>query len=226
MPLSRMRMESRVGRVISNWKLRACVLGALLLCLLIPAKVSDAQETPGNVADTAQIDPGKSFIKSASTSSAPSNGILDLSKVPDLTKRENVSAAIQLLVLLTVISLAPAILVMMTSFTRIVIVLSLLRQALGTQQLPPNQVLIGLSLFMTCVVMGPTWQRLNGEALQPYMNGTMTSEAALANAQAPLRGFMIKQIRAAKNDEDVFMMCEASGKPDPQTWQDVDTFTL
>ena len=78
----------------------------------------------------------------------------------------------QIIILLTVLSLAPAILIMMTSFTRIIIVLSLLRQALGTQQLPPNQVLIGLSMFMTFLVMGPTWQRVNDEALQPYMDGT------------------------------------------------------
>src|SRR5687767_8442682 len=85
--------------------------------------------------------------------------------LPDLTKRENFSAALQILVLLTVLSLAPAILIMMTSFTRIVIVLSLLRQALGTASLPPNQVLIGLSMFMTFLVMGPTMKRINGEAL-------------------------------------------------------------
>ncbi|MBC8109375.1 MAG: flagellar type III secretion system pore protein FliP [Anaerolineae bacterium] len=144
----------------------------------------------------------------------------------DLTKRENFSAAMQLIILLTVLSLAPAILILMTSFTRIVIVLSLLRQALGTQQLPPNQVLIGLSLFMTFVVMGPTWQRVNNEALQPYMNGTLDQSTALTLAQQPLREFMIKQIQLAKNDEDVFMMCEASGKPEPKTWADVETLTL
>ena len=77
----------------------------------------------------------------------------------------------QLIILLTVLSLAPAILIMMTSFTRIIIVMSLLRQALGTQQLPPNQMLIGLSLFMTFLVMGPTWEKVNDEALQPYLNG-------------------------------------------------------
>src|SRR5207253_1865632 len=103
-------------------------------------------------------------------------------QIPDMTKRENFSAAMQMIVLLTVLSLAPAILIMMTSFTRIVIVLSLLRQALGTQQLPPNQVLIGLSLFMTFVVMGPTWNRVNNEALQPYMNGHLEQPQALANA--------------------------------------------
>ena len=93
----------------------------------------------------------------------------------------------QIIILLTVLSLAPAILLMMTSFTRMIIVLSLLRQALGTQQLPPNQVLIGLSLFMTFLVMRPTWTQVNNDALQPYMNGDIDQQTALANAQVPVR---------------------------------------
>src|SRR5882672_6821089 len=106
-------------------------------------------------------------------------------QLPDFTKKENVSSAMQIIVLLTVLSLAPAILLMMTSFTRIVIVLSLLRQALGAQSLPPNQVLIGLSMFMTFLVMGPTWQRVNDEALRPYMDGTIDQKSALVKAQVP-----------------------------------------
>ena len=91
----------------------------------------------------------------------------------------------QIVILLTVLSLAPAILIMMTSFTRIIIVLSLLRQALGTQQLPPNQVLIGLSLFMTFLVMGPTWDRVNNEALRPYMDGKIDQSTAMAQRSGP-----------------------------------------
>src|SRR5690606_25445930 len=100
-------------------------------------------------------------------------------QLPDLTKRENFSAALQILILLTVLSLAPAIMIMMTSFTRIIIVLSLLRQALGTQQLPPNQILVGLAMFMTFLVMGPTFERVNREALQPYMNADISQQEAL-----------------------------------------------
>ena len=98
--------------------------------------------------------PGNSASPSRHTGGSPGSF-----QIPDITKRENFSSAMQIIILLTVLSLAPAILLMMTSFTRIIIVLSLLRQALGTQQLPPNQVLIGLSMFMTFLVMGPTWQR-------------------------------------------------------------------
>jgi flagellar biosynthetic protein FliP len=88
-------------------------------------------------------------------------------QVPDLTKNENISSTLQLIALVSILSLAPAILLMVTSFTRIIIVLSLLRQGIGAQQLPPNQVLVGLSLFMTFLIMTPTWQRVNNEALQP-----------------------------------------------------------
>ncbi|CAA9425544.1 MAG: Flagellar biosynthesis protein FliP, partial [uncultured Phycisphaerae bacterium] len=151
---------------------------------------------------------------------------LGIGQLPDLTKRENFSAAMQLIILLTVLSLAPAILIMMTSFTRIVIVLSLLRQALGTQSLPPNQVLIGLAMFMTFLVMGPTWQRVNEEALKPYMDGTMDQRTALEKAEAPVREFMIKQIVKGNNDADVDLFATFNGQPPPATWADVKTSTL
>jgi len=147
-------------------------------------------------------------------------------RIPEISSRENFSAAMQLLILLTVLSLAPAIMIMMTSFTRIIIVLSLLRQALGTQQLPPNQVLIGLAMFMTFLIMAPTLNEVNDRALQPYMNGTISQSDALQIAQAPVRDFMIRQIEAADNDEDVLLFHGYTGKPDPQTWGDVGTLTL
>src|SRR5437667_6664809 len=118
-------------------------------------------------------------------------------RIPDLTKRENVGSTLQLVVLLTVLSLAPAILLMVTSFARIIIVLSLLRQALGAQQLPPNQVLVGLSLFMTFLIMTPTWQRVNNEAVQPYMNGQLDAKSALKSGIGPVREVMAKQTERA-----------------------------
>jgi flagellar biosynthetic protein FliP len=135
-----------------------------------------------------------------------------------------------MLVLLTVLSLAPAILVLCTSFTRIIVVLSLLRQALGVQNLPPNQVLAGLSLFMTCIVMAPTWGRINDKALQPYLNGAMTQQQALAEGVIPLREFMIAQIDAAENSGTALMFLEYSRQPIPEdrapTWSDISTATL
>ncbi|MBV8055821.1 MAG: flagellar type III secretion system pore protein FliP [Deltaproteobacteria bacterium] len=104
---------------------------------------------------------------------------------------------IELAALLTLITLAPAILIMLTSFTRIVIVLSLLRQALGLQQTPPNMVISGLAMFLTALVMAPTWQRIQASALEPYMAGRMTPEVAIQTAEVPLRDFMLHQTRPA-----------------------------
>ena len=161
----------------------------------------------------------------AQTLPLPGGGV----SVPDFGSRENFTSAMQLIVLLTVLSLAPAILIMMTSFTRIIIVLSLLRQAMGTQQLPPNQILIGMSLFMTFLVMGPTLSRVNNEAVQPYLNHDKTQAEALGLAQVPLRDFMIKQITHWGNEEDVYLFQEfAEQKPVKQIdgWEHVGTFTL
>ena len=194
-------------------------LVAALLLLLAPA--ASAQEAGQGTAAAANI-PLDSIDAAAPALPAAAGPF----QLPDLTKRENFSAAMQILVLMTVLSLAPAILIMMTSFTRIIIVLSLLRQALGTQQLPPNQVLIGLSLFMTFLVMGPTWQRVNSEALAPYMDGTIDQPTALQRAQVPVRDFMIGQIVKNGNDDDVYLFSKFAGEQPPQTWDEVGTLTL
>jgi flagellar biosynthesis protein FliP len=105
------------------------------------------------------------------------------------------SVPIQTLIFFTALSFLPAILLMMTGFTRIVIVLSLLRQALGTQSSPPNQIIIGLSLFLTFFVMGPTLDRIYNEAYVPYTKNAIVFEVALEKAEAPIRLFMVKQTR-------------------------------
>jgi flagellar biosynthesis protein FliP len=105
------------------------------------------------------------------------------------------SVPIQTLLFFTALSFLPAILLMMTGFTRIVIVLSLLRQALGTQSSPPNQIIIGLSLFLTFFVMGPTLDRIYNEAYVPYTKNSIAFEVALEKAEAPIRLFMVKQTR-------------------------------
>jgi len=105
------------------------------------------------------------------------------------------SVPIQTLLFFTALGFLPAVLLMMTGFTRIVIVLSLLRQALGTQSAPPNQVIVGLSLFLTFFVMSPTLDKVYADAWQPYSAGTITFEVALDRAQAPMRSFMLKQTR-------------------------------
>lgn len=107
----------------------------------------------------------------------------------------NYSVPIQTLLFFTALSFLPAMLLMMTGFTRIVIVLSLMRQALGTQSSPPNQVVIGLSLFLTLFVMGPTLDRVYSEAYQPYSQNAISFEEAVERAEAPMRQFMIRQTR-------------------------------
>lgn len=196
-----------------------------------PTAASSAGATAGTAASTPTASGTSIEIASQATPAGtpftiPTGGGGAGFTLPELGKRENFSAAMQIIVVLTVLSLAPAILLMMTSFTRIVIVLSLLRQALGTQQLPPNQVMIGLSMFMTFLVMGPTWQRVNDEALRPYMDGNISQQAALERAQIPVREFMIAQINKAGNDADVDLFSEFAHKPKPATWEDVSTTTL
>ena len=113
----------------------------------------------------------------------------------DMDEPGKVSSALQILFLLTILTLAPSILIMTTSFARIIIVLSFLRQAMGTQQTPPTQVLIGLGLFLTLFVMGPTWSAINENALQPYLNEEISQMDALKLAEAPLKSFMLAQTR-------------------------------
>jgi flagellar biosynthetic protein FliP len=110
---------------------------------------------------------------------------------------QEVVGVLKILGVLTVLSIAPAILVLMTSFTRIVVVLSFIRQALGTQSLPPNQLIIGLSLFITFFIMSPIFNQINTNALQPYLAGTLPQDEALDSALLPLRGFMFNQTREA-----------------------------
>lgn len=133
-----------------------------------------------------------------------------------------VSVVLQIFLLLTVLSLAPAILITLTSFTRIVVVLSLLRRALGTMQSPPNQIIIGLSLFLTMFIMMPVWTEVNKNALQPYMDKQISNEEALKAAVAPLRKFMIKQTR----EKDIALFVDMAGVKRPRNVEDVPTTVL
>ncbi|ATX78572.1 flagellar biosynthetic protein FliP [Mariprofundus aestuarium] len=114
---------------------------------------------------------------------------------------------------LTVLALAPSILVMMTSFTRILIVFGFLRQAMGTQQAPPNQILIGLALFMTVFIMMPVWQKIDTQALTPYLNEELSQADAFEKAKAPLRSFMLAQTR----EEDLILFLEAAKVESPDS---------
>lgn len=116
-------------------------------------------------------------------------------QIEDTKKGGDAAVSLQLIFLLTILSLAPSILIMMTSFTRIVVVLSFLRTAIGTQQMPPNQLLIGLSLFLTFFIMAPAWERVNDEAIQPLIADQISYKQALDRGMVPIREFMLRQTR-------------------------------
>lgn len=129
--------------------------------------------------------------------------------------------SIQILALMTVLTLLPAALIMMTSFTRIIIVLAILRLALGTGQTPNNQILVGLALFLTLFIMAPVFERAYQDAVQPYMNGQLQAEPALQKAVAPFKEFMLRQAR----EDDLALFTRLSGREGVESEQEV-PFTL
>lgn len=134
-----------------------------------------------------------------------------------------IATTLQIVFLLTILSLAPSILIMLTSFTRTIIVLSFVRNGLGVQQVPPNQVIIGLALFMTIFIMTPTWSAINNQALQPYLNNEIGANEAFNRAQIPLRNFMFKQTR----DKDLALFVHhAKLQEQITTLDDVPTYVL
>ncbi len=132
------------------------------------------------------------------------------------------AGSLKLILLITVIALAPAFVAMVTSFTRIVVVLYFLRSALGTQQIPPNQVLLGLALFLTVFTMMPTLQEINRQSLQPFTKGDIAPAIAIQRAEAPLRAFMFKHT----DDRDVSLFVRLAGLKRPKTRADVPTTVL
>jgi flagellar biosynthetic protein FliP len=139
-------------------------------------------------------------------------GLPPQGQLGSLTEPERLSLALQAFVLLTVLSVAPAILLLMTSFTRIVVVLSLLRTALGTPQVPPNQVLLGLALFLTFFNMSPTVSAVNDRAVRPYLAGKISAAQALQEAEVPARQFMLRYAR----EKDIALFVRLSGQPRPR----------
>ena len=123
----------------------------------------------------------------------------------------DVSILLQIVFLLTILTLAPAILILMTSFTRLAVVFSFLRQAVGTQQTPSNQIIAGLALFLTFFIMMPIWQKINNNALQPYLHEKISQEVALKEAINPIRNFMLKQTR--EKDLGLFIKMAKINKP-------------
>lgn len=155
---------------------------------------------------------------------APPNPLgLDLIRNARTTVQpENLPTTLTVVFIITVISLAPAILVMTTSFTRVIVVLGFLRQALATQQTPPTQVLVGMSLFLTFFIMTPTYMRVNTEAIQPYMRQEISQSEALTKALVPVREFMFRQTRP----KDLKLFLEMAHLGRPNSPEDVPTTVL
>jgi flagellar biosynthesis protein FliP len=195
---------------IANWsaRLRPLLTGSLLLLasvLVFSAMVSVAR------ADDAG---GKPLAL---------NVPQELSGGPEKwTSPEGLSATIQVMLLLTVLSLAPAVLLMTTCFVRVVVVLSMLRQALGTQQLPPNQVITSLAMFITLAIMAPSWKQVYDQSIVPYTNRQIGMEEACTRGAAPIRQFMSAQIERTGNSEDVLLFWKySSSAPAPTKYEDV-----
>jgi flagellar biosynthetic protein FliP len=194
-----------------------------------------ANRPPRAASDRGKIRPAKQEESLIPPSPEPANG----SPTPPLglnadgwTSPQGLGASIKIVLLLTVLSLAPSILMMTTCFIRFVVVMSLLRQALGTQQLPPNQVVISLCLFLTALVMSPVWNRAYQEGIRPYTSPApgdppMDESTALARTVAPLREFMSDQIEQADNSDAVWMLLDfqrgssSDAAPAPQSYDDV-----
>ncbi|MBO8171005.1 MAG: flagellar type III secretion system pore protein FliP [Bacillaceae bacterium] len=134
----------------------------------------------------------------------------------------DVANTVKILILITILSIAPAILVMMTSFTRIVVVLAFVRNALATQQMPPNQVLIGLALFLTFFIMAPTFSEINDQALQPYLAGELSQQEAFERAAYPIKEFMAKQTR----EKDLALFLNYMNAEQPQSVEDIPLVAL
>jgi len=190
-----------VGRIIG-----AAAIAVLIILAAASAYAQTTGVTPGAGAGGTAIMP----IPKVTLGVSPAEGPQD------------VALSLQLLFLLTIISLAPSILIMMTSFTRLIIVLSLTRNALGTQQMPPNQVLVGIALFLTFFIMAPVFKQMNDQALQPYLKKELTHTQAFKAAEKPLREFMFKQTRK----KDLALFINVSRMERPKTKEDVPTYVL
>jgi flagellar biosynthetic protein FliP len=181
-----------------------------------PALEAPAAETPASSVEPPQ--------EQASPAAKPEIELpFGLGGPDEWTSPEGLSSTLQMLLLLTVVSLAPAVLMMTTSFVRIAVVLGLLRQALGGQQLPPAQVTTSLALFMTLLVMWPTWSQVYQEAIVPYTAHEMTLEEACTTGVQPVRRFMSAQIERTGNSDDVWLFYKYQPQPvdSPQSYDDV-----
>lgn len=192
-------MSTNISPVLApNSRGRMVMMGVILALVLVVFPVFAADELSSAASVT-----NNAISSEVTTSSNTVNTVLGLGTqgIPALTMTTNASGgedysiSLQILALMTLMGFLPAMVILMTSFTRIVIVMSILRQAMGLQQTPSNQVIIGISLFLTFFIMSPVFNEINDKALQPYLNEQISARDAFDSAQGPIRTFMLKQTR-------------------------------
>jgi len=202
------------NRTIQPWPGRIKRLAILILAI---ACLGIATQTVAQEAAGAAIEPEASI---ESEDSAASTGPGISLEVGDGERK--FSLPIKIIFFLTLLSLAPAFMIMVTSFTRIVVVLSFLKHALGTHQMPPNQLLVGLALFLTYFTMMPVWTDINDRAIQPLMKEEINEEEALSRSVEPIREFMYKHV----GEKDLALFVDMAGVPRPENREDVPTYVL
>lgn len=195
--------------------MRAITVLVVFLCIWFAASPSYALATSNNVDSTTK--------NQISGNADDDDNTLDLN-ITSNAGSVTLESTLQILILLTILSLAPSILIMLTSFTRIIVVFHFLRTAIGTQTTPPNQILIGLALFITFAVMSPVFNEVNSNAVQPYMAGNLTQKKALEKASEPLKTFMLKQTR--EKDLKLFMTINDISSDDIESFDDLSLITV
>ncbi len=181
------KKKHKIGKIIVNSLVAVFVMSIIILVFSVPVEAS-SQTDSSDVTITSDDEPfGFNFNLST-------NG-----------EKSGVASTLQIVILLTVISIAPSLLLMVTSFTRIIVVLHFVRSALATQTTPPNQVLIGLALFLTVFIMGPVFTQINDDAIKPLSKGEITQEEAFEKGMKPIREFMFNQVKDRPQDIKLFM---------------------
>jgi flagellar biosynthetic protein FliP len=213
---------STPGRTARRIRLRLAA-GMVIAAATLPVTASTAAAAPAAASSSASTAAVATPGASGPNAPAKPTG-------PGAPKQPSVSVSVpgqpsqvvSIIALITVLGVAPAILLMCTAFTKIVVVLSLVRSAIGTQSVPPNQVLVGLALFLSLFVMGPTFDAMQSQGVKPYLDGSKTSAQAFSEGVKPLRSFMLKHTRP----EEIALMTKAAGAAQPKTPDDVDLRTL
>ena len=206
-------------KIFIPYRLAVLLLSCIFALLAMPAQAQTPGPTPFPPLLTSPTAPAAPRAPTAPNApqpppvSASGSSLINL-QIGSGNDRENLSTAIQIVIVMTLLTLAPSLIMLMTSFTRIVIVLGFVRTALGVPSAPSNQLLIGISMFLTFFIMAPVWQQIQEQAINPYMNEQISSNEAMDRAVEPIRSFMLRQTRPG--EVDFFLDLAGMGRTDLQ----------